>query len=266
MDGVIYILRDPNTNECRYVGKTIRQPERRLDEHLSEARMGVKSYKNNWIRKLLKIGTSPIMEIIANAEESLLSSMEIDFIREFRDKGYPLTNTTDGGEGISGWCHSEEAKRKIGEAQRNMSQATRDKKRQSMLGKKHSDEAKERHRKASLGENNPMYGRTGKKNPMYGKPRSEETKRKISEANKGKPGPKGRDQRGEKNPMYGKHHSEESKRKISEAIKGKTGQFGAKNPMYGKHHSEETRRKLSESIKRAWKRKKNKNQQGKLED
>lgn len=45
----------------------------------------------------------------------------------------------------------------------------------------------------------------GEKNPNYGKPRSEETKRKIGEANKIS--------------LLGKHHTEETKRKISEAHK-----------------------------------------------
>lgn len=54
---------------------------------------------------------------------------------------------------------------------------------------------------------------------------SEEHKRKISEAHKGKP------------------FSEEHKRKISEANKGEN------NSNYGKHHSEETRRKMSEALK-----------------
>lgn len=38
------------------------------------------------------------------------------------------------------------------------------------------------------GENNPMYGRTGENNPNYGKQHSEETKRKISENQKGEKG------------------------------------------------------------------------------
>ena len=58
-----------------------------------------------------------------------------------------------------------------------------------------------------------------------GKPKSEEHKRKISEAKKGK-----------KSGIYGKKLSEESKAKISEANKGK-------------HHSEETKRKISEAHK-----------------
>ena len=65
-----------------------------------------------------------------------------------------------------------------------------------------------------------------------GKPHSEETKRKISEVNKGKPGT-----------FRGKHHSEETKRKISEAQKGKSGYWK------GKHHSNEAKRKMSEAHK-----------------
>lgn len=57
---------------------------------------------------------------------------------------------------------------------------------------------------------------------------SEETKKKISEANKG-----------QKAWNKGKHTSEETKRKMSIAEKG------SNNHNYGKHHSEETRRKIS---------------------
>ena len=49
---------------------------------------------------------------------------------------------------------------------------------------------------------------------------------------------------GEKHPMYGKHHSEETKKKLREARKGK--HLGKDNPFYGKHHSEEAKKKLSE--------------------
>lgn len=57
-----------------------------------------------------------------------------------------------------------------------------------------------------------------------GKKASEETRRRLSEVNKG-----------ENNPMYGKHPSEETRKKISEANLGKTGYFKGK---YGnEHHS-----------------------------
>lgn len=98
-------------------------------------------------------------------------------------------------------------------------------------------------------------------------PLTEEHKRKISEANKGKiyseetrkkmgdahrnPSEKTRkkmrenhaDFSGENNPMYGKQRSEETKKKISDSLKGKS--YG----MLGKHHSEEAKQKMSESKK-----------------
>ena len=111
---------------------------------------------------------------------------------------------------------------------------------------------------------------------------SEETKRKISKANKGKCRSEAVKKRmskmykGEKNPMYGKTHSEEVKKKISQIHKGKTipkeirkkismslkgrefseehrkklseCQMGEKNHMYGKHHSEESVIRLAKSL------------------
>jgi len=93
----------------------------------------------------------------------------------------------------------------------------------------------------------------GENHPLYGKSPSEETRKKISEANKG-----------ENHPLYGKSHSEETRRKQSEAKKGKIvseetrkklseakkGKFsGENNPNYGKSPSEETRKKQSEKMK-----------------
>lgn len=83
---------------------------------------------------------------------------------------------------------------------------------------KYTEESKKKISEANKGEKNGMYGRTGELAPMYGKT-------------------------GEKHPMYGKHHSEESRRKISENHADFSGE---KHPMYGKHHSDETKRKLSE--------------------
>lgn len=75
-----------------------------------------------------------------------------------------------------------------------------------------------------------------------GKPRSEETRRKISETKK----------RGA-SPMKGKYHSEETKRKMSEAKKGKKHSEEFKKrlseKMKGHKVLEETRRKLSEANK-----------------
>ena len=81
-----------------------------------------------------------------------------------------LHNKTDGGEGISGLVRTEETRKKIS--------------------------------KGLKGENNYWYGKKGKDAPNYGKVPSEETRRKLSEAKKGK------------------KHSEETRKKQSEVKKG----------------------------------------------
>ena len=72
-----------------------------------------------------------------------------------------------------------------------------------------------------------------------GKHHSEESRKKMSEARKGKP-----------SWMNGKHHSEESRKKMSEAKKGKHFSEESRKKMSeakkGKHFSEEHKRKLSD--------------------
>lgn len=102
---------------------------------------------------------------------------------------------------------------------------------------------------------------------------SEETKRKISEANKGK-------LKGKNNPQYGKtgelstwwgrKHTKEEKQKIGDGNREKTlsqetkdkisiANSGKNNGNYGKKFSKETRKKMSESRKKYWENKKNEN-------
>ena len=86
---------------------------------------------------------------------------------------------------------------------------------------------------------------------------SEETKRKIGEANKialkGHYWSEEQKQlmsekfSGEHNPFFGKHHSEETKQKISQSRKGKCA--GEEHHFYGKHHSEESLEKISQNRK-----------------
>ena len=75
-----------------------------------------------------------------------------------------------------------------------------------------------------------------------GKPKSTETRRKMSEAN-----------RGENNPMFGKNLSAETRKKMSDAKKGKTKSAETRRKMSdankGEPKSAETRRKMSEARK-----------------
>lgn len=99
-------------------------------------------------------------------------------------------------------------------------------------GRRHSEETKNKLSTANKGE----------KNPMYGKHLSEEHKNKLSEVNKGNAYAKGR-------PSWnkGKKMSEEFCRKCSESHKGR--QAGEKHPMYGKKHSDAAKKQMSEAKK-----------------
>ena len=132
--------------------------------------------------------------------------MERFAIAKERAIGKAEYNLANGGEGLSGYKHSEEYKRKISERTKGENNPN--------YGKHHSEETKKK-----ISEARKKY--VGENHPMYGKHHSEETKKKISEAEKGRPGMKC-----ENNPMYGKpawnrgkHLSEETKKKISESKK-----------------------------------------------
>jgi len=196
--------------------------------HLSNGHLFLK-------RKIKKIGADNIKvhflhENLTETEAFKFETFYIGFYGR-RDLGEgTLCNLTNGGEGISGNIRSEKTKQKMSKAAKG--------KNNHMYGKHHSEEAKRKiseankgnqyakgfihskkfKRKISMvtrGENNPFYGKNHSENARKkmskahkGKKLSEEHKQKISKAGKGK-----------NNHMYGKHHSEESKNKISVALK-----------------------------------------------
>jgi hypothetical protein len=98
-----------------------------------------------------------------------------------------------------------------------------------------------------------LYNRTDGGEGSSGLVLSEETKKMMSEAKKGKSKTEEHRKklsevnRGKNNPFYGKTRTEESRKKQSESRKGKYA--GENHPMYGKSPSEESRKKQSESLK-----------------
>ena len=101
--------------------------------------------------------------------------------------------------------------------------------------------------------------------PKIGFKLSEEHKKKLSEAGKGKhPSLETRKKIGEAS--KGRHHSEESKLKISQAHKGEKhplyGKKGEENPNYGRKNSDEAKRRMSEARKEKYKGKDNPNWKG----
>ena len=109
---------------------------------------------------------------------------------------------------------------------------------------------------------NPNYGYNNETGGSLNKHMSQEARRRLSEAFKGR-------YAGEKNPMYGRHIpcSEETKRKLSAMFSGKGNPMcGVRvkkspellkhlsemysdegNPFYGKKHTEETKKKISDT-------------------
>lgn len=89
----------------------------------------------------------------------------------------------------------------------------------------------------------PTHKRYGEKNPMYGKHPSEEARKKMSMAHKGKPfseSHKANLREAVKTINIGRHPSEETRKKLSEISKGE------RNHFYGKTHSEISKQKMRE--------------------
>lgn len=142
-DGRVYFyaLRDPITNECRYIGKTVR-PVTRYRRHIVEAETKKRDHHcARWIRIVLGNGLFPQMEILETlVSEDGWEEREKFWISYYRSTGANLTNIMDGGQGAQ-----------------NPSQEWRENVRQRMkgnsfaVGMRHTDETKERIRQGHLG-------------------------------------------------------------------------------------------------------------------
>jgi hypothetical protein len=117
-NGKIYVLRDPGTNQIRYVGKYEgKYLSVRLSNHTLQARdLSKKNHRVDWIRSLIKKQQAPIIELIQDGYTSRkeLCEAEIFLIKFYKDIGLDLVNHTDGGIGHTA-LFSKEHKNKISE-------------------------------------------------------------------------------------------------------------------------------------------------------
>ncbi len=203
MIGIIYCAKN-NINNKVYIGQTIKTLEGRKKKHIENTgnfhfHRALRKY-DEWVWYI-------VQEYKCDADKiaDALNKAEIYYINMYDsfNNGY---NMTKGGEGLSGFNHSDKTKLKM-----------------SISGKglKHNDERKRNNSEA-----------------QKGKTISEETRRKISESGKGlkrSEESKIRISLGQK----GKIVSEETKAKISFAKKGKV------SWMKGKKHTDEAKSKMS---------------------
>lgn len=191
-------------NGKKYIGQTCQwPPEKRW-------RLNGVGYKHNeyFYRSIQKYGWDnfehQIIEINLTIEEA--NELEENLIEKFntlnRTKGYNLRHGGNNGK------HSKETKEKFKKAW------------------EHRDRIMPEHVKEAL-----IKANTGR-HP------TEETIRKISEAQKGKPRYY---IRGKNNPNYGRKYTDEERKIMSDKLKGNN------NPNYGKHFSKEHKRKIGES-------------------
>ncbi len=176
-------------NGKKYIGQTSQNPQKRWDNgrgYLTSPKFYNSIQKYGWDNFEHKIIASNLSLEEANIlEQSLIQT----YNTQDDEFGY---NIKDGGKNGH---HSEETKKKIGEANHI-----------SLQGKSHSTGWCKLISEMFSGEGNPFYGHH----------HSEETKKKISENRKGKCA-------GQNHPFYGKHHTKESLQKISENRRSKCG-------------------------------------------
>lgn len=118
----IYTLKDPITEEIRYVGKTVTALNTRLKVHIHQSKKKKKlTYKEAWIKGLLNINLKPIIELVEKCNTENWVEREKYWICFYKSKS-KITNLTEGGDGSHGHQPSDE---------------TRELVRGKMLGNKH---------------------------------------------------------------------------------------------------------------------------------
>lgn len=95
----IYALRDPTTQQIRYIGKSD-TPKKRLRAHLGGCRRGERGHRPNWLRSLASNGLKPILEIVDEVLIDEWQAAEAAYIIFYKEEGYPLVNGTPGGDGL----------------------------------------------------------------------------------------------------------------------------------------------------------------------
>lgn len=117
-----YVYHDPERQVPMYVGKG---KDKRATFHLNKA---TNLRLKNRLLTLKALGLKPTIEIFQMDDEVAALNEEVRLIAKYgrKDLGLgTLYNATDGGEGKTGYVTSEETKKKIGDKNRNPSEATR---------------------------------------------------------------------------------------------------------------------------------------------
>lgn len=229
----IYGLFDPQSMECRYIGKTNGGLSTRLRAHISDVKRG-RTYipRHRWIADLLLSGREPIIQQIDSVSPDRWEAAEQFWIAHYRNQGCKLLNATAGGDGLHSYKHSELTRRK-----------------QSAAAVRRYASVEERRKTGNsvrLAFRNPET-----RMKLCGRQLSEETRRKMSEARRHYLSGHPEINVATSARFKGRTYSEEVRRRMSLAKKGKprSPESIAKQvaSMAGYRHTAETKAKISKS-------------------
>jgi len=166
-------------NGMKYIGKSVDLRKRILD-HLNNLRKNLDecSYlQNAWNVYGEKCFSIFIIEECSVEE---ISDKEIFYIKEYKTKRPDGYNLTDGGDGSTGYIHSEETKNKLSQIRKekfsganhprygvSLSDKTKDKIKKSLIGKKLSKETKDKLSESRKEEKHYLFGRKRNKSSEY---------------------------------------------------------------------------------------------------
>jgi hypothetical protein len=108
----IYTLEDPDTNEIKYIGKTVKPLKTRLTNHIYSCKKET-NHRTNWIKSIIKKGKKPIIKMIDFCSWEKSQKLETYWINKFKNEGANLVNLTNGGEGNLGLKLSKERRDKL---------------------------------------------------------------------------------------------------------------------------------------------------------
>lgn len=180
-----YVYKLTNTiNGKIYVGKSY-DPHKRFKIHVNIANGGKQIYGDKYqvIHKAInKYGADNFqLEIIDQSEQELESLEKEKFwISYFKNSNAILYNSTDGGDGISGYKHSKKSKLKMSE-----NHTYKYGKEHHLFGIGHSQETKDKISRLNkgklVGDKNPMYGKCAENSPCFGRKGDKHPNTKISD-------------------------------------------------------------------------------------
>jgi group I intron endonuclease len=167
----IYGLVDPRTDKIRYIGKTkagMKRPQSHgLVCHLKKDR----THKARWIQELRRAGLSYSVVVLEEVFEQDLCQAERRWIASARAQGWPLTNLTDGGDGLGGHKFSSEHRAKISAANK---------------GRKHTEEQRRKFMEHVRTRKHPYENTCKAHLSRVGSKHTEKTKARIGAAHLGK--------------------------------------------------------------------------------